>query len=291
MKVSASLRALLLILLASLALPATYAVVAAPGTDAAAVAAPAPPQKLDIKEIRLDNGLRIFVLERTASPTFAGYYQFGVGGASDPKGRTGIAHLLEHMMFKGTKNVGTLDPSAEAPLMKRLSDLWHQLDGELDRSENPFQKPDPAKIEALKKEIEKVSEDQKRLIVKNEFDELMTRAGGVSENASTGNDTTNYFIQLPSNQLELWFRLESDRILHPVFREFWSERDVVHEERRMRTENQAEGLADEQLDALVFMAHPYRNPVVGWPRDVARLKQEDALAYFRTYYSPRTASW
>ena len=286
MKLPASLRVLFLVLLASLALPALNAVVAAPGTAAPAAAAPAPPQKLDIKEIRLENGLRVFVLERTTSPTFAGYYQFGVGGASDPKGRTGIAHLLEHMMFKGTTNVGTLDPSAEAPLMKRLSDLWHQLDRELDRSEDPFQKPDPGKIEALKKEIEKVSADQKKLIAKNEFDELMTRAGAVSENASTGNDTTNYYIQLPSNHLELWFRLESDRILHPVFREFWSERDVVHEERRMRTENQAEGLADEQLEGLVFMAHPYRNPVVGWPRDVARLKEEDALAYFRTYYSP-----
>jgi predicted Zn-dependent peptidase len=286
MKLSASLRVPLLALLVSLALAIFHAVPAAPVASAPDTAAPAPFQKLDIKEIRLDNGLRIFVLERTASPTFAGYFQFGVGGASDPKGRTGIAHLLEHMMFKGTTNVGTLDPSAEVPLMKHLSDLWHQLDRELDRSEDPFQKPDPGKIEALKKEIEKVSEDHKKLVVKNEYDELMTRAGAVSENASTGNDTTNYFIQLPANHLELWFRLESDRLLHPVFREFWSERDVVHEERRMATENQAEGMAEEQLEALIFMAHPYRNPVVGWPRDVARLKEEDALAYFRTYYSP-----
>ena len=243
-------------------------------------------QKLDIREIRLENGLRIYVLERTASPTFAGYYQFGVGGASDPKGRTGIAHLLEHMMFKGTSNIGTIDPVAEAPLMKRLSDLWHQLDREMARSKNPFQKPDPAKVEALKKEIEKVTEMQKRLIVKNEYDELMTRAGGVSENASTGSDVTNYFIELPANHLDLWFRLESDRLLHPFFREFYSERDVVHEERRVGTENSAEGQVREQLQALLFTAHPYHNPVVGWPRDVARLKDEDALAYFKTYYSP-----
>src|SRR5207249_11720159 len=116
--------------------------------------------------------------------------------------------------------------------------------------------------------------------------ELMTRAGGVSMNASTSNDITNYFIQLPANHLDLWFRLESDRLLHPVFREFYSERDVVHEERRLSAENTAEGQAREQLQALVFMAHPYRNPVVGWPKDVARLKEEDALAYFKTYYSP-----
>jgi len=257
-------------------------------TELAAVepAAAPPAHKLDVQEIRLENGLRIFVLERTASPTFAGYYQFGVGGAADPRGRSGIAHLLEHMMFKGTSRVGTLDAVAEQPLLERLSALWHELDRELDRAEDPFQPADPGKIEALKQQIEQVAAEHKKLIVKNEFDELMTRAGGVSENASTSNDTTNYFIQLPSNQLETWFRLESDRLLNPVFREFWSERDVVHEERRTSTENQAEGLAYEALERLIYLAHPYGNPVVGWPRDVARLEAQDALAYFRTYYSP-----
>ncbi len=274
---------LLLLLLTALAL-APFVIAAPAGTQQAASTAVAP--KPDIQEIRLENGLRLFVLERTASPTFAGYYQFGVGAASDPRGRTGIAHLLEHMMFKGTTSVGTLDAGAEAPLLARLSDLWHRLDAELDRSEDPFRKPDPETIAALKREIESVTAQEKTLIVKNEFDELMTRAGGVSENASTGNDSTDYFIQLPSNRLELWFRLESDRLLHPVFREFWSERDVVHEERRLEVENDAEGLATEQLEALIFMAHPYHNPVVGWPRDVARLKVEDARDYFRTYYSP-----
>lgn len=162
----------------------------------------APVQKLGIQEIRLENGLRIFVLERTASPTFAGYYQFGVGAASDPKGRTGIAHLLEHMMFKGTRAVGTLDADAEAVLMKKLSDLWHELDRELDRADDPFQKPDPDRVQALRARIEEVTNDEKKLIVKNEFDELMTRAGGESENASTDNDATNYYMELPSNHLE-----------------------------------------------------------------------------------------
>ncbi len=268
---------------------AVWLVVAAPVAPAPELAAPAaapPVHKLDVREIRLDNGLRIFVLERGASPTFAGYYQFGVGGAADPRGRTGIAHLLEHMMFKGTARVGTVDMEAEKPFLERLSKLWHELDSALDAADDPFHPSDPAKIEALRQEIEQVTAQHKKLIAKNEFDELMTRAGGVSENASTGNDTTDYFIQLPANQLETWFKLESDRLLNPVFREFWSERDVVHEERRTSTENQAEGLAAEALDRLIFLAHPYGNPVVGWPRDVARLKAEDALAYFRTYYSP-----
>jgi predicted Zn-dependent peptidase len=241
---------------------------------------------LDIKEISLDNGLRIFVVERPATPTFAARYQFGVGGASDPKGRSGIAHLLEHMMFKGTTGVGTLDAEKEAPLMERLSQLWHQLHEELDKKDDPFTEADSDKIEALREEIERVSAEQKKLIVKNEYDELMSRAGAVGMNASTGNDITRYYVQLPSNRLELWFRMESDRLLNPIFREFYSERDVVLEERRLRVENTAWGRMREAMGALLFAAHPYGQPVIGWPRDLQRLVREDAMDYFTTYYSP-----
>ena len=264
-----------------LAGPPCYAIAAA-----AAAAPPAIASERDIREIRLDNGLRIFVLERKTSPTLMAYYEFGVGGAADPKGRSGIAHLLEHMMFKGTRDIGTLDAGREAPLMRQLSDLWHQLDRELDRAGSPFAAADSSRIRALQQEIERVSGEHKQLILKNEYDELLTRAGGVGMNASTSFDRTNYYVELPANRLELWFRLESDRLLHPVFREFWSERDVVREERRLSLENQAESLVRQSLLRTLFEAHPYGTPVIGWPRDIERLKQEDAERYFRTYYSP-----
>ena len=189
-------------------------------------------------------------------------------------------------MSKGTTTVGTLDPKKEKPLMQRLTELWHELHEELDREEDPFNPADEKKIVRLEKEIEEISAEQKKLIVKNEYHELMTRAGQVSRNASTSNDTTSYYLQLPANQLELWFKLESDRLLNPVFRGFYSERDVVYEERRMRTENSARGLAYEAMRSLIYPAHPYGTPVVGWPRDVARLTREDAMDYFVTYYSP-----
>lgn len=257
---------------------------ALPLAVAAADEAPATPY--GGKEIVLDNGLRVFVVERSASPTFAGLYVFGVGGTMDPKGRSGIAHLLEHMMFKGTTTIGTLEPQAEAPLMARLSELWHTLHRELDKASRPFATADEEKIAALRQEIEEVSAQQKELIVKNELDELFTRAGAVGLNASTANDMTLYYVQLPANQLELWFHLESERLLDPVFREFYSERDVVAEERRLRIENQPAGKMWEALESLMFTAHPYGTPVIGWPQDLARLTREDALAYFRTYYSP-----
>jgi predicted Zn-dependent peptidase len=246
----------------------------------------APAKALDVKEVALENGLRIYVVERPATPTFAAIYQFGVGGASDPKGKSGIAHLLEHMMFKGTTTVGTLDVEKEAPLMRRLSELWHELHLEMDKEDDPFREPDREKMESLQKEIEQVSAEQKKLIVKNEYDELMSRAGSVGMNASTGNDVTRYYIQLPANMLELWLKMEADRLLNPVFREFYSERDVVLEERRMRTENTAWGRMSEALQALLYTAHPYGQPVIGWPRDLQRLVREDAMEYFKTYYSP-----
>jgi predicted Zn-dependent peptidase len=226
------------------------------------------------------------VLERSASPTFAALYQFGVGGATDPKGKSGIAHLLEHMMFKGTAALGTIDPKRERPLLARLDRLWAELQAETDRREDPFQPADEARIAELQAAIEALTSEHKKLVVKNEYDELMTRAGGVGLNASTSWDVTRYYIQLPVNRLEFWFQMESARLMRPVFREFYSERDVVHEERRLRTENTASGLAGEALQSLIFPAHPYGTPVVGWPRDIQGLERGDAMDYFTTYYSP-----
>ncbi len=240
----------------------------------------------EIEEIRLDNGLRIFVLERDFSPTFSAIYQFKVGGAADPKGRSGIAHLLEHMMFKGSESIGTLDRKKEKRIMARLSELWHELDRERTRCEEPFGEADEERIAELESEIESLAAEHKAIIVKNEYDELLTRAGGVAVNAGTSWDFTRYFVQLPANQLEFWFRIESERLTRPVFREFYSERDVVREERRLRYENRAEGMVTEAINGLLFRGHPYTTPVIGWPSEVERLKREDAEDYFRTYYSP-----
>ena len=260
--------------------------ISAAGAPAGTSAAEEASSRLEIQEIRLENGLRIFVLERPSTPTFAAIYQFGVGGASDPKGRSGIAHLLEHMMFKGTGSVGITDPGKEAALLARLDDLWTRLHAELDREADPFAEADAEAIAALRAEIEEVNAEHKKLIVKNEYDELMTRAGGVGLNASTGQDVTRYYIQLPSNRLEFWFRMEGDRLRNPVFREFYSERDVVIEERRQRYDNTPWGRSYEAMLSLLFVAHPYGNPVIGWPSDLQRLMRRDAMDYFTTYYSP-----
>ncbi len=187
-----------------------------------------------ISKIVLANGLHIFVLPQEFTSTFAAYYHFDVGSAHDPAGRSGIAHLLEHMMFKGTKRIGTTRA--------------------------------------------------------NEYSELVTRAGGHGMNATTSYDMTRYYVQLPSHQLEMWFSLEAQRLREPVFRDFESEREVVLEERRLRVENQAEGVAFERHRKLLYPKHPYGVPVIGWPEDIRALMRSDAEEYFHTWYSPSNCS-
>ena len=246
----------------------------------------APDVELNVIERTLKNGMRILMVERHDSPTVALYLRFKVGGVDDPQGKTGIAHLLEHMMFKGTQTYGTTNFKTEVPLMEKIDRTYAELDRELRKHDSTHEKPDEAKIKKLKEEMAAALQEQKKHVVSDEQWQTYQRLGGVGLNASTGNDSTQYFVQLPSNQLEVWAYLESDRLANPVFREFYSERDVVHEERRMRTDTQPTGLLWENFQAAAFLAHSYRNPIIGWASDIDHLRREEVLQYFKTFYSP-----
>jgi predicted Zn-dependent peptidase len=255
-----------------------------------AISIPAGAPRLNVVEHTLKNGMRFLIAPRRVSPTVAAYIRFKVGGVDDPAGQTGIAHLLEHMMFKGTSTFGTTDYSAEKPLIERMDRLNLELQRlEYQRETSPLARPNLARIAALKKEIAATLAQQRRYIAKSEMDEAYDRLGGTGLNASTGNDYTTYTVEIPANALEAWAYVEADRIRDPVFREFYAERDVVHEERRMRTDTSPGGLLSETLDALTYSAHPYHNPVVGWPTDIDNTKRQEVLAYFRTYYAPNNA--
>ncbi len=189
--------------------------------------------------------MKFLIVERHVAPTVAAFVLFKVGGVDDPAGQTGSAHLLEHMMFKGTRTLGTLDYAAERPLMAREDQLHDELQRiEYREQADPFYRPDPAQTARLKKEIGQVQAQEKRYVVENELDEAYDHLGGTGLNAMTGSDGTNYVIELPANALEAWAYAESDRIRSPVFREFYTERNVVHEERRMRTETEPEGMIE-----------------------------------------------
>ena len=240
---------------------------------------------LDVREHTLPNGLQVLLVPRRGSPTVATYLRFKVGSVQEHNGITGIAHFLEHMMFKGTGRIGTRDYAAEAPLIASIE----RLQADLAVEQAKGQAADPDRLRHLRAELGATREAQRRYVIPNELSEIYRRHGAVGLNASTSHDGTQYYVQLPANRLEVWAILESDRMANPVLREWLAERDVVHEERRLRYETSPAGTLYETLRATAYLAHPYRHPVIGWPSDVEVLRPDQLAAYFRAYYAPNNA--
>jgi predicted Zn-dependent peptidase len=190
--------------------------------------------------------------------------------------------MFEHMAFKGTSTIGTKDFAAERQALAAVDAAYAAYDRERRKPGGP----DPQRLAELEAAFKKAQEDADRHVVKNEFGELVDREGGVGLNAFTNADTTGYMYSLPANKIELWALLESERFLDPVFREFYKERDVVQEERRMRTESQPIGRLVEQTLATAFLAHPYGQPTVGWMSDLQAFSRDDAQAFYERYYVP-----
>ncbi len=254
-------------------------------------------QQVNVREETLPNGMKLLMVERHDSPTVAAGWVARVGSVNEPPGITGISHLFEHMMFKGTKTIGTTDYEKGAAIMAKQDAVRAEMEKEysllrekLRRGEISGTIYDPAnrteRLKELQSELEKLYAEEKALIVKDELDQIYTREGASGLNAGTSEDWTVYFITVPANKLELWFWLESDRLANPVFREFYSERDVVREERRMRTESTPTGKFEEAFNALFWQSSPYGHPVVGWPSDVESITRAQAEQYFNTYYAP-----
>jgi predicted Zn-dependent peptidase len=234
-----------------------------------------------VTEFTLDNGLTFLVIERPIAPVVSFATYVDVGAVDEPIGHTGIAHIFEHMAFKGTNYIGTSNWDKEKEVLKKLDEtyqLWLQ--------EQHRAAPDSAQLEKLWNEFEELQEEAGQYVVNNEFSQIVDRNGGTGMNATTSADRTNYFYSLPENRLELWFSLESDRFKNPVFREFYKEKEVVREERRMRIESQPFGRLLEEFSAVTYTAHPYGRPVVGWHSDITATTIEDAREFYNTYYVP-----
>ena len=261
--------------LAGLALIALAAARPAPAQDIAAFE-----KKVSVKT--LANGLTLLVCERPEAPVFSFFTHVDVGADREVPGITGLAHMFEHMAFKGTDRIGTSDYAKEKAALEAVETAYAAYDGERRRSVGR----DDKKLAELDKAWKDAIAEADRYVVKNEFGEIIDREGGVGLNAFTNSDETGYFFSFPANRLELWAYLESERYLKPVMREFYKERDVVYEERRMRTESQPIGRLIEQFAATAFTAHPYGQPVVGWPSDLTTFSATDALAFHARYYVP-----
>jgi predicted Zn-dependent peptidase len=234
-----------------------------------------------VKTQVLPNGMKFIVLERHDVPVVSFHVYADVGSANESYGITGISHILEHMAFKGTTTIGTKDYAAEAKVLEELDNVYDQMKREEAKAE-----PDKAKVAEFKAKFEDLEKKAKDFVVNNEYFDMMMRQGDAGVNAYTSYDATQYINYLPANRLEYWMAMTSDRFLNPVFREFYKERDVIMEERRLGLETQPTGKLVEDFVAVAFKAHPYHHDVVGHMSDLQSIRRQDVEDYFKKFYGP-----
>ena len=230
---------------------------------------------------RFENGLKLLVVERHDTPIVSAYITIGVGSVHETSETRGVAHLLEHMLFKGTETLGTTDYSQEKPLLEEIERVGSQLD-----SLRLHKDADADEVAALEKQLADLQAEHKQYVVKDVFSNLYSENGGVGYNAFTSKDLTTYLISLPANKLELWALIESDRMKNPVLREFYTERDVIREERRRSYDTNPARKHYQSLVTNAFEVHPYRNPIIGWHSDIANLSPQKTRTFLEKYYAP-----
>lgn len=230
--------------------------------------------ELKITKKTMENDLRVIFIEDHTLPIFGGIVQFDVGSCYERPGITGVSHLLEHMLFKGTKKIGTTNYEEESLILEIIHKLYSKL-----------AEANSIKRDKILEDIEALKEGQKDYIIPSDIWTIYFSHGGYSMNAFTSNTTTQYFLILPSNKKEVWAKIESDRFQNPIFREFYSERDVVNEERRMYESIPMSVLYD-HLMANSYLAAPIRWSVIGWTSDIMNVTPEEVMEYYRTYYIP-----
>ncbi len=232
-----------------------------------------------VTEFTLPNGMKFIVLEQREAPVASVMLYANVGASYEEDGKTGIAHYLEHLAFKGTSRIGTRDYPAEKEVLERLDSVFDQLLA-AEASE------DTEKIAELTQQFEQLQAEAASYVEQNKFGQIIEQSGGTGLNATTSADATRYFYNLPSNKIELWFSLESERFLDPVFREFYKEKEVILEERRSRVDNSPIGRMVERFSEVAFEENPYKRPVIGYQEDLRVATRADIQEFFDAYYGP-----
>ena len=240
--------------------------------------------QLDVKEFTLKNGMLFLVVERPATPQVAVRLAIRAGSALEERGKTGIAHMLEHMMFKGTKNFGSTDYQKDAELQARIDAAYGVIE-----AEQAKRSPDAKVIQAKRAEMEQLRLEAQKLYIPEVFSSQLGKNGAVGVNAFTTKDQTQFTASVPADMIEQWFSIISEQLFEPSWREFYVEKEVVQREWAFRYVNNPEGAAWLDLDATAFTAHPYRNPVIGWQSDMQRFSTRDAMEFHSKYYTPADA--
>ncbi|HEX7878192.1 MAG TPA: pitrilysin family protein, partial [Candidatus Eisenbacteria bacterium] len=231
------------------------------------------------------NGMTILMVENHQSPTIGLIVQFAVGSVDEWDGISGSAHILEHLLFKGTADMGSTDWKKEKLLLDRIETTAQDL--RLERGKES--RADNGRLLMLQTELDSLQKAARGYVEPNPYDRVYTENGSQGFNAGTSWDGTNYEIALPSNRLELWMKIESDRLKAPVLREFYTELGNIMEERRLRTDDQPAGplgKVGEAIYATAYTAHRYGVPVIGWPSDIQQVTRTEVEAFFKKYYAP-----
>jgi predicted Zn-dependent peptidase len=234
-----------------------------------------------VTEFTLGNGMHFIVLERHDAPVVAFNAFVNAGSVDDPAGESSMAHMFEHMIGKGTTTVGSKNWPEEQKALAAVETAYDKMDSERWKGK----KADPVKLQQLEGDLKEAIAKANSYVDQNAYIRVISENGGAGFNAGTASDYTTYFYSLPSNRIELWFLMQSEWFRRPVFREFYKERDVVWEERRMRVESDPQGKLQELLQATAFLAHPYRN-LIGWASEIENLRAKDAELFFKKYYTP-----
>ena len=231
---------------------------------------------LDAQIYELDNGLRVYLTENHEEPRFYAEIAVRAGSKHDPSDGTGLAHYLEHLLFKGNQNLGSLDYSLEKPHLDRIVELY----------EEHHEETDPSRRAEIYAQINSEAQLAAQYAVPGELDRLYNNMGGTALNAHTWYEETVYKIGLPANRLQQWAEVESDRFINPVFRLFHTELETVYEEKN-RTLDNKDRLIGTAIDEMLYKVHPYgQQPTIG---TVEHLKNPSLVYiqnYYDTYYVP-----
>jgi len=239
---------------------------------------------LDVKEHVLKNGMKILMIPKPGVPRVVCHIYFQVGSINERPGITGSAHVHEHLMFKGTEVMGVTDYGKDSEIDRKVDALMDRIY----REKYWKADGDAAKIAGWQKEVGELAAAEKAFIIKDDLWTYYMKNGGTGLNASTSQETTGYYVTLPSNKVELQMLLESDRLMNARFREFYSEKDVIMEERRL-SENQPGYFFGEQVNAAFYAASPYHWDVIGWMDDLKKMTKQDLIDFHNRYYVPNNA--
>ncbi|MGD8258788.1 MAG: insulinase family protein, partial [Desulfobacterales bacterium] len=234
---------------------------------------------VDVKTFQLENGMLFLVVERETTPQVAARLAIRAGSALEETGKTGIAHLLEHMMFKGTKNFGTLNYKKDMDLQAQIEDAYQVV-----LKEQRKRQPDQDLINKKIDEMDRLRREVQKIFVPQAFSSQLGKNGAVGVNAYTTKDQTQYMASIPSDMLEQWFSIVSEQLFEPAWREFYVEKEVVQREWAFRYVNDSGGAAWLDLNATAYTAHPYRNPTIGWKADMEKYSTQDAITFHQRYY-------